>query len=79
MMIYDWDDNKRECVVDCCAEEIDRCRDVVRKEMKRVEERECCVKSLERVMEELDGVEDKWYNFMREMCWGKKEDWKGGK
>ena len=36
MMIYDWDDDKRECVVDCCAEEIDRFRDVVRKEMKRV-------------------------------------------
>ena len=79
MLIYDWDGDKREWVVDCCMEEISNCKLVVMKEMERVEEIECCVKSLERVMEGLEELEDKWYDNMRELCWGKKEDWKGGK
>ena len=88
MYIYDWDDDKYEIVVDCCLEEIDKCMDVVRKEIEIVEEdmeeigirdRECCLERLDRVMKGLDLVYDYWINNMREMCWGKKEDWKGGK
>ncbi len=85
MMIYDWDDDKSECVVDCCLEEISKCMDVVRMEMEIVEEecdergrrKECCLKRLDRVMRGLELVDSYWYNNMREMCWGKKEDWKG--
>jgi hypothetical protein len=83
MYIYDWDEKKYEIVIDCCVEEISKCMDVVMKEREIVEEemegreKRVVLGRLERVMKGLELVDSYWCNDMREMCWGKKEDWKG--